>query len=257
MSSVVYAFSFDARSIKISRLLLVLMPNGSNFLNFVSKALSQTDTRDSLTEILQYSARLVAGTFPDEELAARRVYKSLSEGRKIFRLLRFIPEISNLIQINDSDPYIQRLAITQSCAVIAFFVLDNWIYFLEIVKRKSRGEIRPLKLIKNRVSLLRIALSLTMTVAELRRLHQGTEMKSPGVRPVTYFELVVRFWHESLRLWLTVHKLHLLDAFMDSKNTELLLDKNRYDLVPGAVGLASALTGFLRRTVLKRDNLLL
>ena len=56
-------------------------------LTFLSNALSETDSRDSLTEILQYGARLWAGILPSQELPARRVYKSLSKGRKIFRLI--------------------------------------------------------------------------------------------------------------------------------------------------------------------------
>jgi hypothetical protein len=229
------------------------MPAGRDLLAFLSQALNQTDTRDSLTEVMQYAARLFAGTLPGEQLAARRVYKSLSEGRKILRLFRFIPEINNLIKISNSDSFKRHLATSQSAAIILFFMLDNWIYFIETVKNKSRGDIRPLKLLKNRISLLRIALSLTLTVAELQsviRCKNGQQ----GERPTTYRQLLIRFWHECLRLWLTLHKLHMLEAFTRMKElteSNNLLQKNLYDIIPGAVGLAAAVTGFLRRTVLK------
>ena len=232
------------------------MPDRLNFLNFISKALNQCDTRDSLTEILQYTARLWAGTCLHDDLAARRVYKSLSEGRKIFRLFRFIPELESLLKLNEVDPIIYKVAFTQSVAVAVFFLLDNWIYFLETVKSKTRGDIRLLKLMKNRVSLFRIILALMLTLLELRELVRRNETKS-DVRHNTYFDLSVRFWHESLRLWLTLHKLHILELFLSSKHedVQIMRDRNRYDVVPGAVGLVAAITGFLRRAVLRRSSL--
>ena len=238
-------------------------------LGFLSNALSQTDTRDSLTEIMQYSARIVAGTCTSQEIAARRVYKSLSEGRKIFRLLRFIPELRVLRSIDDLDPALKRLAISQSAAAVAFYVLDNWIYFLETVKRKSRGDIRPIKYIKNRVSLLRILISLFLTLAELHRelsqrmepligsIFRGKTSTDDEGSNTTLVSLTVRLWHESLRLWLTLHKLHLLGLFLGlpaGKRLEpvILQDRKRYDILPGTVGLASAITAFMRKTILRR-----
>jgi hypothetical protein len=233
-----------------------MQSNIDKLLLFLTDALSRTDARDSFTEILQYTARIIAGTCPTQELAARRVYKSLSEGRKIFRLFRFIPELRNLTLVDDPDKLICRLAISQSAVSALFCILDNFIYYLETVKRKSRGDIRPFKFIKNRVSLLRICIALVLTTLELRReLNLKKEIiLDPEDRSV---QLSVRLWHESLRLWLTLHKLHLLSLFLSLPAGKqrvppaIVSDKTKYDLVPGLVGLASAVTAFIRKTYLR------
>ena len=233
----------------------LLMDNG---ITFLSNALRSTDTRDSITEILQYSSRLIAGVSSNHELAARRVYKSLSEGRKIFRLFRFIPELETLLTINESDVLLQRLSISQSTIAFVFYVLDNWIYLLEIVKRKSRRDIRSYKFIKNRVSLLRIILALILTGYELK-LEKNKPACSKSENQHGDRQLWIRLFHESLRLWLTLHKLHLLHLFMishhpKSATPEIVHDRTRYDILPGLVGLTSAITAFLRKTVLLRDS---
>jgi hypothetical protein len=233
-----------------------MQSNIDKLLLFLTDALGRTEARDSFTEILQYTARIVAGTCPTQELAARRVYKSLSEGRKIFRLFRFIPELRSLTLVDNPVVLIRRLAISQSTVSALFCMLDNLIYYLETVKRKSRGDIRPFKLIKNRVSLLRICIALVLTATELRReLNLKKEViLDPEDRSV---QLSVRLWHESLRLWLTVHKLHLLRLFLSlpaGKNRVppgIVRDKTKYDLIPGVVGLASAVTAFIRKTYLR------
>lgn len=230
--------------------------NIDKLLLFLTDALGRTEARDSFTEILQYTARIVAGTCPTQELAARRVYKSLSEGRKIFRLFRFIPELRSLTLVDDPVVLIRRLAIFQSTVSALFCMLDNLIYYLETVKRKSRGDIRPFKFIKNRVSLLRICIALVLTALELRReLNLKKEViLDPEDRSV---QLSVRLWHESLRLWLTVHKLHLLRLFLSLPAGKhrvppgIVRDKTKYDLIPGVVGLASAVTAFIRKTYLR------
>lgn len=233
-----------------------MQSNIDKLLLFLTDALGRTDARDSFTEILQYTARIIAGTCPTQELAARRVYKSLSEGRKIFRLFRFIPELRNLTLVDDPDKLISRLAISQSAVSALFCILDNFIYYLETVKRKSRGDIRPFKFIKNRVSLLRICIALVLTTLELRReLNLKKEIiLDPEDRSV---QLSVRLWHESLRLWLTLHKLHLLSLFLSLPAGKhrvppaIVRDKTKYDLIPGLVGLASAVTAFIRKTYLR------
>jgi hypothetical protein len=229
-------------------------------ITFLSEALERTDARDSITEILQYSARLASGLYPSHEVASRRVYKSLSEGRKIFRLFRFVPEIKQLQQINDVDPLINRLAYYSTSAGVIFYVLDNLIYYLETVKRKSRGDIRPFKLIKNRVSMLRITIAITLTMLELRRSYlkpdEAMELRRSVDIVETRFKLFVRLWHESLRLWLTLHKLHLLSLFIGNKeDTVKVTDESRQkmDILPGIIGLGSAVTSLIRRTVLRSD----
>lgn len=237
-------------------------------LSRVTDVLNHTDTRDSVTEVLQYTARLASGLFPSQELACRRVYNSLSEGRKIFRLLRFVPEIRDLADVNESDPVIRRLTVAQSGVSAAFYLLDNWIYFQETVKRKSRGDIRPVKYVKNRVSLIRVIIGLLLTIAVLHReLRQKSEFvsshrlressrndHSEPLRPNVILSLLVRLWHESLRMWLTLHKLHLLDLFMSPKRGFVPIDELRrtVNVLPGAVGLASAVTALVRKTVLSR-----
>lgn len=217
-------------------------------LTFLSNALSETDSRDSLTEILQYGARLWAGILPSQELPARRVYKSLSKGRKIFRLFRFIPETLYLIQQDDENAVIRALSRAQSLLSILFYSLDNWVYLLETVKRKSRGDIRPIKYIKNRISLLRILVSITLTLVRVHVSWRESKRKDEGLI------LGVRLWHESLRLWLTLHKLHLIELFVHLPGTEVKpnsSDRHRFDVLPGAIGLVSAITGFIRRTSLR------
>jgi hypothetical protein len=249
-----YAFSFDEKKI----IWVEARMQVSLTVSFLSEALAQTDTRDSMTEILQYTARLTAGLFPSQETPARRVYKSLSEGRKIFRLLRFIPETQCLMQLDDSDYLVLRLSRTQSLLSVAFYVLDNWVYLLETVKRKSRGDVRPFKFLKNRISLLRILVSMTVTLLKVRRLHSksngdGVESNSSNARRDEYLRLGVRLWHEGLRLWLTLHKLHLIDLFVKVPSPSYKVDtsdRHRFDVLPGAIGLASAVTGFIRRTAL-------
>lgn len=215
---------------------------------------------------MQYSARLLAGMCPVQELAARRVYKSLSEGRKVFRLFRFIPELRQLRVISDPDPVIHCLSVSQSAAAFFFYSLDNWIYLLETVKRKSRGDIRPMKHLKNRISLIRILVALAITLAELNRevkksvgltfsrlLGQDPDQEDENVNRRKFVLLFVRFWHESLRLWLTLHKLRILTRFLTlgPKETFIPVSRREYDILPGAIGLASAVTGFARRTVLR------
>ncbi len=219
-------------------------------LAFISNALDRTDSRDSFTEVLQYSARLIAGTCPSQELAARRVYKSLSEGRKIYRLFRFIPEIRSLSLISEANPLVYHLLAQQSVAAISFYILDNWIYLLETVKRKSRGDIRPFKYIKNRISLFRIIVSLAITMILLHRSRrkESRSSQSSETTDSRCIALWARLWHESLRLWLTLHKLHLLEQFIPRQG--VVADRRKFDILPGALGLASAVTGFIRRTVL-------
>ena len=221
-------------------------------LAFISDALDRTDSRDSFTEILQYSARLIAGSCPSQELAARRVYKSLSEGRKIYRLFRFIPEIRSLSLISEANPLVYHLLVQQSVASIMFYMLDNWIYLLETVKRKSRGDIRPFKYIKNRISLFRIIVSLAITMMLLTRARrkESQSTQSSETSNSRYIALWARLWHEILRLWLTLHKLHLLEQFIPIPRKSIVPDRRKFDILPGALGLASAVTGFIRRTVL-------
>jgi hypothetical protein len=231
-------------------------------ITFLSEALERTDARDSITEILQYTARLSSGLYPSHEIAARRVYKSLSEGRKIFRLFRFVPEIRQLQNIYDPDNLIQSLSRTTTSASVLFYVLDNLIYYLETVKRKSRGDIRPFKLIKNRVSNIRISIAIILTIFEIRRSFLNPEeakqqRKSTSDIQEIRFKLFVRLWHESLRLWLTLHKLHLLSLFIN-RNIDTMKTTNnsrhKMDIVPGLIGLASAVTSLIRRTVLRPDT---
>jgi len=229
-------------------------------ITFLSYALERTDTRDSITEILQYSARLSAGILPAHELAARRVYKSLSEGRKIFRLFRFVPEIRQLQDISDSNKFIENMALSTKATSVLFYFLDNFIYYLETVKRKSRGGIRPVKLIKNRISMLRILLSVTLTIAELRRSYAAPNEAVDGPKSISEIRLrlCVRLWHESLRLWLTLHKLHLLSLFKGHPVDTIKVTpeaRHTMDILPGFIGLASAITSLIRRTVLSKRHL--
>lgn len=220
---------------------------------FLCEALDRTDTRDSITEILQYSARVTAGVFPASELQARRVYKSLSEGRKIFRLFRFVPEIRTLLEIQEDDVVIRRLSFATTCLSTLFYILDNSIYYLETVKRKSRGDIRPLKLIKNRLALLRTASGTLLTIVHLDRSRRVTTTTSKnGIS----WHLWIRLWHDILRLWLTMHKLHLLSLFLfRNKVVETVAvtpaTKYKMHILPGTIGLASAITSLVRRTLLR------
>jgi hypothetical protein len=230
-------------------------------LAFLSAALSNTDARDSITEIFQYSARLVAGVCPSHELVSRRVYRSLSEGRKIYRLFKFIPEMNALMHIQDADTLIRSLSSFQSVTAIVFYVLDNWIYLLETVKRKSRGDIRPFKYVKNRVAFLRTLFSLIITLIHIHKLSRRAPKSDDPTDDAHVLKsrkaliLIVRLWHESLRLWLTLHKLHLIELFVVSPSAPKYKpsDKHKFDVLPGAIGLASAITGFIRRTSLKLD----
>jgi hypothetical protein len=220
---------------------------------FLCDALARTDTRDAITEILQYSARISSGLVPTHDIQARRVYKSLSEGRKIFRLFRFIPEMKTLSEIHDDDPLIHRISVMTTSLAVAFYMLDNSIYYLETVKRKSRGDIRPVKLIKNRLALLRTISGIVLTVLEIRRFRRTFGVRSPKAVPVN---LWVRLWHDSLRLWLTMHKLHLLSLFLvKNKIVETVAvtpETNlKIHILPGAIGLASAVTSLIRRTILR------
>jgi len=220
---------------------------------FLCDALDRTDTRDAITEILQYSARLTAGLLPSFDLQARRVYKSLSEGRKIFRLFRFVPEMKALSEIQEEDIHIYRLNILTSLLSTAFYMLDNFIYYLETVKRKSRGDIRPVKLMKNRLALLRTLSGMLLTILELNQCRKRS--RSPSMSP-SALNLWIRLWHDTLRLWLTMHKLHLLSLFLfRNKVVEsvAVTPSTRYQMhiLPGAIGLASAITSLVRRTLLR------
>jgi hypothetical protein len=220
---------------------------------FLCDALARTDTRDSITEILQYSARVTSGVFPSYDVQARRIYKSLSEGRKIFRLFRFIPEMKTLSEIHEEDQLIRRFSVMTTSLAVAFYMLDNSIYYLETVKRKSRGDIRPVKLIKNRLALLRTVSGIMLTIFEIRRNQKTFATRSDKAVPVN---LWVRLWHDILRLWLTMHKLHLLSLFLvKNKIVETVAvtpETNlKIHILPGAIGLASAVTSLIRRTILR------
>jgi hypothetical protein len=228
----------------------------NHMISFLSDTLRSTDTRDSFTEVLQYLARFVAGASARHELAARRVYKSLSEGRRIFRLFRFIPEAETLLKIDESDRVLHSLEVSQSSVAFVFYLLDNWIYLLETVKRKSRGDIRVYKYIKNRVSILRISLALILTVYEIKRKNNLREGETCDSRDR---HLGIRLFHESLRMWLTLHKLHLLRLFMTDNHPKssppsIVHDRTRYDILPGLVGLTSAITSLVRKTILHRNS---
>lgn len=199
-------------------------------------ALNATDTRDSITEVLQYSVKLCSGIFSGNELVYRRLYKSLSEGRKIFRLFRFIPEMSNLAHMDDPDSLLLGICRFQSCVSVVFYVLDNLVYVLEIVKRKSRREIRPLKYIKNRVALLRIWIGIILALFLIKRRKSGLGQH------------VFRLWHESLRLWLTLHKLHMMSLFYSLNTKSALVPVHRRSTIPGIVGLVSAITALIRKS---------
>ena len=221
--------------------------------SFLSDALDRTDTRDSITEILQYSARLTAGIVPSSQVPTMRVYKSLSGGRKIFRLFRFVPEMKLLAEMDVDETFITKLNISTTALSAAFYLLDNSIYYLETVKRKSRSDIRPVKFVKNRLALLRTVLGMLLTVLEMHRIRKMTTSKSiPN-------HMWVRLWHDMLRLWLTMHKLHLLSLFLGQnivieKSAIISDSKYHVHVIPGVVGLASAITSLIRRTVLRNSR---
>ena len=161
--------------------------------------------------------------------------------------------MKTLSEIHEEDQLIRRFSVMTTSLAVAFYMLDNSIYYLETVKRKSRGDIRPVKLIKNRLALLRTVSGIMLTIFEIRRNQKTFATRSDKAVPVN---LWVRLWHDILRLWLTMHKLHLLSLFLvKNKIVETVAvtpETNlKIHILPGAIGLASAVTSLIRRTILR------
>jgi hypothetical protein len=210
-----------------------------------SNILANCDTRDTFTEAIQYSCKLFAGLFPEQDTQFRGVYKSLSESRKIFKLLQFIPAYNDFLEVRSSDFVSYQLTKLKVGLSVAYYFLDNLVWLLETIKRQPRDGMRPYKQLKNRISLLRITVALGLGVYELSR-----ELYQKRGREII-IDRSVKLWHESLRMWLTFHKLHLLSLFISSPPKSVQMSR-RHDIVPGTVGLLQALTGLGRKLLLPR-----
>ena len=104
-----------------------------------------TESRELLIEALQYSCKLIAYFGPDQGPKVARIYRSLSEGRKVFRLFKFVPELA-LIDAND------LLASLKHLLAGSFYLLDHWVWLEQVVLQRKNLE--TWKFLKHKISLL-------------------------------------------------------------------------------------------------------
>lgn len=160
----------------------------------LSKIMSSSKGRDKICGIIQYLAKMIALTamysnikevqfaFLKKEmkfhLTAYRTYKSLSQARKIFRFLKFLEVIEDILIISHqcADKRTLKLHLQLFAKISSFFyyLLDNIVWLIKsqilndiIDRHTKRNYINA----KNSFSLFKSCFSLLYNYLELREIN--------------------------------------------------------------------------------------
>ena len=171
----------------------------------ISKVFDDVDSRELLTEALQYACKLGLGLVPDRHDDFLRAYISLSQGRKVFRLFKFVPE---LIKVSDTDSrdILSLLKGGKHIAIAVFLLMDHYVWLLQSALAHPRTELSPPKSMKHRAALIASVLGALIDLIEMQRIVQKEREraeKSKEIRTSCRIALHV------LRFWLTLHKLNI------------------------------------------------
>jgi hypothetical protein len=136
---------FISENIEFSRRLL-------EFIRKIIRIMSSSSGRDKICGIVQYISKIFALTaissnienlrksFNKKEmkihLTAYRIWKALSQARKIFRFLKFIEVIEDIVvlaeKLNENESWSFRLNLILMAKISSFFyfMLDNIVWFI-------------------------------------------------------------------------------------------------------------------------------
>ena len=119
-----------------------------------------TESRELVIEAMQYSCKIVSYICPSKTPVVAKVYKSISEGRKVFRLLKFVPELA-LIEAND------HLSDFKHFFSGMFYILDHWVWIEQVVLQRKNLE--TWKYMKHKFSFLASIFGLLIALRDLHR----------------------------------------------------------------------------------------
>lgn len=112
--------------------------------------MSSSRGRDKICGIFQYFAKMIALSAMDSNIVsvradfdelkmpvhfiALKVWKNLSQARKIFRFLKFIDVIEDLVELAHSQrenrPLLKMLKLFSKTFSFFYFILDNIVWFM-------------------------------------------------------------------------------------------------------------------------------
>ena len=206
--------------------------------DYVKLFLEEVEGRELITEAIQYGMKLVIASDPEQKEALARTYSSLSQGRKVFRLFRFIPETLRACEtdLTDIDSILEGLKHASSAI---FYVIDHYVWIVQFAIKTSKENVAVVKKWKHRASII---VSVFAILVHIRRMHSlaGEAVTLNKVDSDIVKKDIIKILHNSVRLLLSVHKLdHLL-----SRNREEWTEKKS-----GTLGLLSALLGMANRAI--------
>lgn len=114
--------------------------------NSVSNILSSTRGREKFLSLIQYAAQLYKETMksyvrfkdidsPVSLKNAKSIERSMSNGRKLFRVLMFVDEYANIekiIKTININNWNEGLKLLSHCASFVFYILDNLVWAADI-----------------------------------------------------------------------------------------------------------------------------
>jgi hypothetical protein len=120
------------------------------FIRKIVKVMSSSRGRDKICGIVQYLCKMVALSAMDSNIPyirnsfermelpyhfiAYKIWKSLSQARKIFRFLKFIEVIEEIIQVGsklqDKASLTRVLELLSKVSSFFYFILDNFVWFI-------------------------------------------------------------------------------------------------------------------------------
>lgn len=132
-----------SENIELSKSLLI-------FIRKIIRIMSSSRGRDKICGIVQYVAKIIAlsamnsnipnirNSYQKKEmkihLTAYRIWKSLSQARKIFRFLKFIEVIEDIVvlaeKVNEERSMRLNLILFAKISSFFYFVLDNIVWFI-------------------------------------------------------------------------------------------------------------------------------
>jgi hypothetical protein len=120
------------------------------FLRKIIKVMSSSRGRDKICGIVQYFCKMIALSAMESNMPsiknsfermefryhfmAFKIWKSLSQARKIFRFLKFIDVIEEIIQVGgkfyDKPSLTKILELLSKISSFFYFILDNFVWFI-------------------------------------------------------------------------------------------------------------------------------
>ena len=173
----------------------------------LTKLMSSSKGRDKICGIVQYLAKIIAlsakksniqeiqDSFMNQEmkghLVAFRIYKSLSQARKIFRFLKFIDVVEDIIilgnRVLDEEQMRVKLSLMLFSKVSSFFyfLFDNFVWLVQsdiLRDYISRQAKKQTIYIKNVFSLFRVCFSMFLSFQELDEASRACQIAARKIK---------------------------------------------------------------------------